>query len=140
LAVTNQLSDRNASLAFLQHCEDLHFCESGLPHAQSSFVWAPESPSLPVRAIGELTRPAHLPTYRSLLVGPGGELWVVSSALGDGRTEVTIVHPADRIVGRIILPYDLDMLEVGARHLLGTYADELGMPRLAVYYHARVVQ
>lgn len=77
--------------------------------------------------------PKYLPAYRAIFTNGHGALFVVTSPLGDGITELQAFDQSGANIGEIHVPADLEIFEVGAGYLLGMSADAEGEQRLVLY-------
>ena len=87
------------------------------------------------RLLDDLELPQRLPFYRNVLVDPAGHVWAErfeSPGLGPGL-EWDIYHPDGRYRGPVTTPSDLAIYEVGLDHVLGIWADDLGVQRVRVH-------
>jgi hypothetical protein len=84
--------------------------------------------------------PKMTPSYRAILVDPGGNLWIVASALGDEHTLIQIVDPIKSRIGQVDFPFEMEVLEVGSRFILGWYVDRQDLPHVVLYRYARLTQ
>jgi hypothetical protein len=87
------------------------------------------------KLLEELELPQRLPFYRNLLVDPDGHVWAErfeSPGLGPG-VEWDIYHPDGRYLGAVATPSNLAIHEVGLDHVLGIWADDLGVQRVRVH-------
>ncbi len=76
--------------------------------------------------------PRYVPAYRALLTNGNGVLFVVTSPLGLGTTDLSVFDASGASLGTLTLPGDVEVVEVGEQYLLGITDDENG--------NARVVQ
>lgn len=80
--------------------------------------------------------PAHHPAFDRVVSGALGHLWVREwddpGPEGDPRWW-SIFDPEGRWLGRLELPGDLDVREIGAHHVLGVHTGEMGVQRIRLH-------
>lgn len=87
------------------------------------------------RLLDDLELPQRLPFYRNVLVDPDGHVWAErfeSPGLGPG-VEWDVYDPDGRYLGSVATPSNLAIYEVGLDHVLGIWADDLGVQRVRVH-------
>ncbi len=77
--------------------------------------------------------PETVPRYRALLTDPNGTLWAILSPLGSGTTDLLVVDSKLGELGRILIPLEMRVFEIGSDYILGSYEDGHQMPHLAMY-------
>lgn len=77
--------------------------------------------------------PKYLPAYRAIFTNGNGALFVVTSPLGDGITELQAFDRQGTTIGEVHIPVDLEVFEIGTDYLLGMSADAEGEQQLVVY-------
>lgn len=77
--------------------------------------------------------PKHIPAYRDVVATPGGTLWVTVSPAMDSVTEVSVFDRSGLELGRVTLPAGARLLEASENHLLATFQDGSGEPRVVLY-------
>lgn len=77
--------------------------------------------------------PKVLPAYRAIFTNGNGALFVLTSPLGNGVTELQAFDEAGTNIGAIHIPGDLEIFELGTDYLLGLLEDAGGLQRLVVY-------
>jgi hypothetical protein len=77
--------------------------------------------------------PKYLPAYRAIFTNGNGVLFVVTSPLGDNITELQAFDGVGASLGKIRIPADLEIFEIGTDYLLGMSVDAEGEQRLIVY-------
>ncbi len=97
-----------------------------------------ESDREPAREyLRKIPMPEYLPAYRNLLTDTSGALYAVTSALGDGVTEIQVVDPNGKRIGELRLPVDVTVFEVGTDYILGATEDPKGEEHILLYHIAR---
>jgi len=97
-----------------------------------------ESDREPAREyLRKIPMPEYLPAYRNLLTDTSGALYAVTSALGDGVTEIQVIDPNGRRIGELRLPVDVSVFEVGTDYILGATEDPKGEEHILLYHIAR---
>lgn len=71
------------------------------------------------KKILDVPAPEKLPPYSTLRTDGGGLLWVVSSVPGDKDTQLRAYRPDGQHVASVIVPVNLNVLEVGTDYVLG---------------------
>lgn len=79
-----------------------------------------------LQTIEGIPRPEWLPFYTKILTDPAGNLWLVTSAVGDGHTTLAALRPDGREIGTLTLPVELDVWEMGSDYVLGGVETETG--------------
>lgn len=77
--------------------------------------------------------PKYLPAYRAIFTNGNGALFVVTSPLGDGVTELQVFDQSGANIGEVHIPVDLEVFEIGTDYLLGMSEDAAGEQRLVLY-------
>ncbi len=85
-----------------------------------------------------IPRPSHLPVYQAVHTDPTGNLWIVTSAPGDGFTEFVVVDPRGRPLGNPRVPLELVVYEIGRDYVLGYHEDFQAKPSLLLYRYRPV--
>ncbi|HET9064595.1 MAG TPA: hypothetical protein VFN22_02080 [Gemmatimonadales bacterium] len=75
----------------------------------------------------------RLPAYQSAMVDEHQNIWLVTSARGDGVTELRVLPTTDREPATLRLAGDVKVFEVRNGFLLGRRTDSTGVPHLVVY-------
>ncbi len=83
--------------------------------------------------VKRFSMPKYLPAYRAIFTNGNGALFVVTSPLGDGITELHAFDQRGANIGEVRIPDDLEVFEIGTDYLLGMLADAEGEQRLVVY-------
>lgn len=93
-----------------------------------------------VRAIDEafsrMDRPPHMPAFDELTVDPGQRIWArryVAPGQWPEETEWWVIGRDGRWITEVAVPGDLEVLEIGERHVVGRWVDELGVERVRVH-------
>jgi hypothetical protein len=90
------------------------------------------------RMFREAPIPDYHPAHGSIYVDALGYLWVEEYRLPDEAVRNTIIFDPDgRMVGSVVLPSGLRILEIGEDYLLGRDADDLGVESLHLYQLTR---
>ncbi len=80
-----------------------------------------------------LPAPDSIPNVDDLLVDDEGMVWVGSYRADPSAPRLYHVYDAEgRFMARVAIPADLDVLEIGAGHVLGTTRDELDVERVVL--------
>ncbi len=80
-----------------------------------------------------LPAPDSIPNVDDLLVDDEGMVWVGSYRADPSAPRLYHVYDTEgRFMARVAIPADLDVLEIGAGHLLGTTRDELDVERVVL--------
>ncbi len=77
--------------------------------------------------------PKYLPAYRALFSNGDGDLFVITSPVGAGVTEIHVFDKAGISLGEFRISGDLEIYEIGAAYLLGMVKNPVGEQRLVVY-------
>ncbi len=99
-------------------------------------LWQPNRPDPDPesrRLFLAIPMPQHLPTYRDVVATPKGTLWVITSPAMDSLTEVRVFDRSGLELGRVTLPTGARLLEASENHLLATFQDGGGEPRVVMY-------
>ncbi len=94
---------------------------------------ADEAASMREFLLNRFPMPKYLPSYRAIFTNGNGVLFVVTSPLGDGITELQVFDQDGANIGEVRIPEDLEVFEIGSDYLLGMSADAEGEQRLVVY-------
>lgn len=73
------------------------------------------------------------PKFGRVLLSPRGDLWVEEGAGDEDAHSWATFGPDGEWRGRIAAPEGLEVIEVGAEHVLGLHRDELGVEWLHLY-------
>lgn len=80
-----------------------------------------------------LPAPDSIPNVDDLLVDDEGMVWVGSYRADPSAPRLYHVYDTEgRFMARVAIPADLDVLEIGAGHVLGTTRDELDVERVVL--------
>ena len=80
-----------------------------------------------------LPAPDSIPNVDDLLVDDEGMVWVGSYRADPSAPRLYHVYDTEgRFLARVTMPADLDVLEIGAGHVLGTTRDELDVERVVL--------
>ncbi len=86
------------------------------------------------RRVESLPYPSQLPAYRRLLTDRRGHLWVeVHQGLGGADRLFVIFDPEGGLLGRLRLPGDLEVYEIGEDYVLARWRDELDVEHVRLY-------
>jgi hypothetical protein len=85
------------------------------------------------QALMQIAMPRELPPYTALFTDPAGRLWIQTLFPGDDRTRLQWVSTAGRVQGRLELPRDMTVFEIGVDYVLGKYAEAGGEEHVAAY-------
>lgn len=77
--------------------------------------------------------PKYAPAYRALLTNGIGALFVVTSPLGRGSTEIAVFTPVGASLGELHIPDDLEVVEIGRGYLLAINEGDEGNERIVQY-------
>lgn len=87
-----------------------------------------------MRMIDALPYPQFLPPYRAVEVDSEGNLWAEDFPVpGDTVAHWSVFDPEGTWLGKVALPSDLEVYEIGPDYLLGRTLDELEVERIRVY-------
>lgn len=79
-------------------------------------------------------KPEYLPPYRALFTNGVGDVFVVTSPLGSGTTEIEMFDSKGSPAGQLRIPGDIEVYEIGLDYLLGMAEDENGEQRVVMYH------
>jgi hypothetical protein len=81
-----------------------------------------------------LPRPAYLPYHNGIHLDAAGHLWVLLSFPGDPTTSLRAFTLRGDVIGDVLVPTDLRILELGDDYILGTIEDAATLePRVVLY-------
>jgi hypothetical protein len=115
----------------------MHHYERAIDRLLGQLPGTPKDRETAKKMMLTIPMPQHLPPYIGLLVDPTGTLWVVTSVPGDETTEIRAFAPSGEELGRIHLPVEVRVFEIGSDYLLGAYAAPDGQELVALYRYRR---
>lgn len=78
------------------------------------------------RILGDLPAPTH-PLIADVQFDREGRLWIARAAARGGRDPTWLVHAGDSLLGRVELPTEIKIREIGAEHVIAVQSDSLGV-------------
>jgi hypothetical protein len=89
------------------------------------------------KTLGEIPLVDFLPPYSALHTDPVGNVFVVTSIPGDSVTKIDSYSSDGAQLGRLQIPYDASVLEVGPAYLLASFTGIDGEPRVGLFAVSR---
>ena len=120
----------------LRHCTPLHY-DRGIDLMLARMPGDSSARESIKRMLLAIPMPEYLPPYSALLTDPRGALWVVTTAPGDGYTELRSYQAGGVPLGTVRFPFEMRILEVGSNYILGSIQSDTGQERLALYEYTR---
>lgn len=86
------------------------------------------------RSLAEMPMPPAFPAYNRIEVDPDGAVWISEFAKPSApAANWVVLDQRGELLGRVTVPSNLDITDIGSDRVVGIERDELGVERIVVY-------